>query len=106
MKPITDKEASKCDCLTCRYTRKEITVGMLILEMLTLGMGYYEEKLVNRDYEGEIKNSGDTVNIRTPGTVSYVPYTGAVTYQDNSPILKENLAEAEAEVLKNETNNR
>jgi len=42
-------------------------------------------KLVNTDYEGEIKNGGDTVQIRTPGTVSYGTYSGSVSYEDLSP---------------------
>ena len=37
---------------------------------------------VNRDYEGEIKNSGDTVNIRTFGDVTVKTYSGSITYDE------------------------
>lgn len=37
---------------------------------------------VNRDYEGEIKNSGDTVHIRTFGNVTVKTYAGSVAYDD------------------------
>lgn len=37
---------------------------------------------VNRDYEGEIKNSGDTVHIRTFGDVTVKTYSGSITYDD------------------------
>lgn len=37
---------------------------------------------VNRDYEGEIKNAGDTVNIRTFGDVTVKSYTGSITYDE------------------------
>lgn len=38
--------------------------------------------LVNRDYEGEIKNAGDTVHINTIGDITVGTYTGAnITYE-------------------------
>lgn len=37
---------------------------------------------VNRNYEGEIKNSGDTVHIRTFGDVTVKDYSGSITYDD------------------------
>ncbi len=37
---------------------------------------------VNRNYEGEIKNSGDTVHIRTFGDVTVKDYAGTITYDD------------------------
>lgn len=47
----------------------------------------YEKALVfgalaNRDYEGEIRNLGDTVKISGVGPVTVSAYTGTVTYQD------------------------
>lgn len=36
--------------------------------------------LVNRNYEGEIRNQGDTVRINTPSAVSVRDYSGTVTY--------------------------
>jgi N4-gp56 family major capsid protein len=42
---------------------------------------------INRDYEGEIKNSGDTVHIRTYGSVTVKTYSGSITYDDlTSPL--------------------
>lgn len=39
--------------------------------------------LMNRDYEGEIKNAGDTVHINTIGDITVGTYTGAnITYED------------------------
>lgn len=40
--------------------------------------------LVNRDYEGEIKNAGDTVHINTLGDLTIGTYDGttAITYED------------------------
>lgn len=39
--------------------------------------------LMNRDYEGEIRNAGDTVHINTIGDITVGDYTGAdITYQD------------------------
>ena len=40
--------------------------------------------LVNRDYEGEIKNAGDTVHINTLGDLTIGTYNGttAITYED------------------------
>ena len=37
---------------------------------------------VNRNYEGDIKNSGDTVHIRTFGDVTVKDYSGAITYDE------------------------
>jgi len=37
---------------------------------------------VNRNYEGEIKNSGDTVHIRTFGDVTVKDYSGSITYDE------------------------
>ncbi len=37
--------------------------------------------LVNRNYEGEIRNFGDTVRITTPGAITVGPYSGTVSYQ-------------------------
>ena len=37
---------------------------------------------VTRNYEGEIKNSGDTVHIRTFGDVTVKDYSGSITYDD------------------------
>lgn len=39
--------------------------------------------LVNRDYEGEIRNAGDTVHINTIGDITIGSYDGsAITYED------------------------
>lgn len=38
--------------------------------------------LVNKNYEGEIKNAGDTVKIRTFGDVTIKNYAGNITYDD------------------------
>jgi hypothetical protein len=37
---------------------------------------------VNRNYEGEIKNAGSTVHIRTFGDVTVKDYAGAITYDE------------------------
>lgn len=37
--------------------------------------------VVNRDYEGTIRNAGDTVHITTPSAISVNPYSGSVTYE-------------------------
>lgn len=37
---------------------------------------------VNRDYEGEIKNSGDVVHIRSFGNVTVKTYSGSITYDE------------------------
>jgi hypothetical protein len=37
---------------------------------------------VNKNYEGEIKKSGDTVHIRTFGDVTVKDYSGSITYED------------------------
>ena len=44
--------------------------------------------LVNRDWEGELQNIGDTVQVRTPGNITMSSYTrgGTVTYQDLQPV--------------------
>jgi hypothetical protein len=43
--------------------------------------------LVNRDYEGEIQNLGDTVQVRTLGSITMGDYTKGqtLTYQDLAP---------------------
>lgn len=42
---------------------------------------------VNRNYEGDIKNSGDTVKIRTFGDVTVKTYSGSITYDElTSPV--------------------
>ena len=47
---------------------------------------------VNKDYEGEIKNAGDTVHIRTYGNVTVKTYNGAITYDDlTSPTQELNI---------------
>src|SRR5215210_7589241 len=44
--------------------------------------------LVNRDHEGEIQNVGDTVQVRTLGSVMMAPYTvgATISYQDLVPV--------------------
>lgn len=37
---------------------------------------------VNRNYEGEIKSSGDTVKIRTFGDITAKNYAGSISYED------------------------
>ena len=37
--------------------------------------------LANRNYEGEIRNAGDTVRITTPAAITVGAYTGSVSYQ-------------------------
>ena len=37
--------------------------------------------LVNRNYEGEIRNAGDTVKITTPAAITVGAYSGTVVYQ-------------------------
>jgi len=39
------------------------------------------DSLVNRNYEGEIKDGGDTVRITTPAAITVGDYSGTVTYQ-------------------------
>lgn len=39
-------------------------------------------KCVNRDYEGEIKNQGDTVHIQAIGDVTIGTYAGSVSYEE------------------------
>jgi len=42
---------------------------------------------INRDFEGDIKNSGDTVYIRSFGNVTVKTYSGSITYDDlTSPL--------------------
>ena len=38
--------------------------------------------LINRDYEGEIRQAGDTVHITTPGAITVGDYSGTITYQE------------------------
>lgn len=38
------------------------------------------QSLTNRDYEGEIRNQGDTVRINTPSAVAVRSYAGSVSY--------------------------
>lgn len=44
--------------------------------------------LVNRDYEGELQNIGDTVQVRTLGSITLSPYTknSTISYQDLAPV--------------------
>ena len=45
---------------------------------------------VNRNYEGEIQNAGDTVNIILPGDVAVSTFTGdALTYSELAPTNKQ-----------------
>lgn len=45
---------------------------------------------VNKNYEGEIQNAGDTVNIIVPGDVSVSTFTGdALTYNELAPTNKQ-----------------
>lgn len=44
---------------------------------------------VNRDYEGDIKNAGDTVHIRSFGNVSVKTYDGSVTYDNLDSPMKD-----------------
>lgn len=37
--------------------------------------------VVNRDYEGTIRNAGDTVHITTPSAISVNAYSGSVSYE-------------------------
>ncbi|HET9026089.1 MAG TPA: P22 phage major capsid protein family protein [Trueperaceae bacterium] len=37
--------------------------------------------LINRNYEGEIRDAGDTVKITTPSAISVNAYSGTVTYE-------------------------
>jgi N4-gp56 family major capsid protein len=39
------------------------------------------QSLVNRNYEGEIRQAGDTVRITTPSAITVDDYAGTVTYQ-------------------------
>lgn len=43
---------------------------------------YIFRGLVNTDYEGEIKNFGDSVKINTPGTPTIEDDSGDITYED------------------------
>lgn len=54
--------------------------------------------LVNRDYEGEIQGVGDTVHVRTLGSITMSPYVkgGTVTYQDLTPV-KETMVIADSQ---------
>src|SRR5205085_2891586 len=55
--------------------------------------------LVNRDYEGDFKTGGgDTVTVRTPGSVTMGTYTknGTISYQDLAP-TSENFTVADAQ---------
>lgn len=44
--------------------------------------------LVNRDYEGDLQNVGDTVQVRTLGSITMAPYSrgGTISYQDLAPV--------------------
>ena len=44
--------------------------------------------LVNKDYEGELQNIGDTVQVRTLGSISLASYAKnqTITYQDLAPV--------------------
>lgn len=46
--------------------------------------------LINRDYEGDLENMGDTVKVRTPGSITMGAYTkgGSITYQDLTPVVE------------------
>lgn len=37
--------------------------------------------VINRDYEGTIRNAGDTVHITSPSAISVNPYSGSVNYE-------------------------
>lgn len=54
--------------------------------------------LVNRDWEGDLKNVGDTVQVRTLGNVTMRSYTkgSAITYEDLAPV-KEPMTIADAQ---------
>lgn len=54
--------------------------------------------LVNKDYEGELQNIGDTVQVRTPGNITMGAYTkgGTLSYQDLAP-TKEAFTVSDAE---------
>lgn len=49
------------------------------------------KQLVNTDYEGEVKNAGDTVNVRQFGSVSIGNYTrdANITFQALTPALEQ-----------------
>jgi hypothetical protein len=42
--------------------------------------------LVNTDYEGELQGVGDTVQVRTLGSISGGAYSGSISYQDLAPV--------------------
>jgi hypothetical protein len=46
--------------------------------------------LVNRDYEGEFQNIGDTVNVRTLGSITTGTWStnGTISYQDLAPVTE------------------
>jgi len=46
-----------------------------LLQNLEKALVYAQPSVVNRDYEGEISDVGDTVKINTLGPVSVLPYT-------------------------------
>ena len=55
-------------------------------------------KCVNKDYEGEIKNGGDTVKIRSFSAVSVSTYTGTIeSYSELTPTLQEMIIDQEKE---------
>jgi hypothetical protein len=52
---------------------------------LNAGKDVRYAQCVNKNYEGEIKNAGDTVNIIKPSDVSVSTLQQHVTYEELSP---------------------
>lgn len=52
-------------------------------------------KCVNRDYEGEIKNAGDTVHIQAVGEITVATVSGNLSYEDLSPTGQELIIDQE-----------
>jgi N4-gp56 family major capsid protein len=49
---------------------------------LAFRKAFVHAALVNQDYEGEIRDAGDTVRIMRPSAIAVANYTGTVTYAD------------------------
>lgn len=50
--------------------------------LINLRKKYVFRSLTNEDYEGEIKEAGDTVKIITPGAITVSNYAGSVSYEN------------------------
>lgn len=92
-KPFCSTELEKGLSMTDSYSNPysafvpEIWSGKLVS---TLQKSCVMLQCVNRNYEGDIQNAGDTVNIIVPGSVSVLTFDGgALSYSELSPTNKQ-----------------